>query len=111
MSHHITFSVGVRKVGSVSFSSFTLRAQEKAYGIDFVDCLTYGPEEYIDMELWYRPDWDRAVARVSMLKAKVDVCEDEHRRKYDGARVEAMARLIAYCAEPSRRPYAHVRFS
>ncbi len=106
--------------GHVHFSAFTLGRQKKIYGIDYADCITYGPEgaetEMVgapdsDDEVggWYTPDWDRAVLRVETLLAACLATTSEHRRTYDEDRLREYRELILKCASHPQREHCQVR--
>jgi hypothetical protein len=94
-------------LGTAYFSAFTERHQRLAYGIDYLDCLTYGPEGDEEMlghpdsdsiEGWFTPDWERALVRAEQLLEKSLVTENAHRREYDASRLPVFIELIRKCA-------------
>lgn len=119
MGREVHFYVGLREVGCIHFSGLTTLRQTHAYGMDYLDCLTYdeGGEEMVgspeldDGSGFYAPDWDRAVRRSERLLKAVQATDCPHRREYDTDRVSELVRLVAWCASPNRRPYARVRLT
>lgn len=109
----------IESFGYVHFSGFTMRFQQKVYGIDYADCITYGPEatpEDPESELvgdpntsgdtggWYTPDWDRAVVRVERLIAACESTDNAHRKEYDREGLLRYRELILQCANhPDRQ--------
>ena len=100
--------------GMAYFSAFTQRFQKASYGIDYTDCLTYGPEgeetemvgppEGDDYHGWFTPDWDRAIVRAEKLLAAWEATSDEHRKKYDRDKLPVFIDLIRHCAaHPDRK--------
>lgn len=104
--------------GYVHFSGFTLGRQQRVYGIDYADCITYGPEatpEDPESELvgdpnvsgtggWYTPDWDRAVTRIERLIAACEATNNAHRKEYDREPLQKYRELILKCANhPDRQ--------
>lgn len=105
-------------VGKAYFSSFTNDAQKKAYGIGWLDCLSYdlggeemwGPRDTSDgPEVWYQPDWPRALERVHELQQKIAAHESGHRREYDEQRFPAFVEAIERCAAAEVAANCYVR--
>jgi hypothetical protein len=105
-------------LGSAYFSGFTMRAQQAVYGVDWADCLTYGPEGETEVvgspdcdgfEGWYVPDWDRAVQRVDCLLAAWESTTNEHRKEYDSGKIHSFRDLIYLCAKHPQRDCCEVR--
>lgn len=119
MGREVHFYVGARRIGSVHFSLLSANGQTRAYGIDYLDCLTYdeygfemvGSPDRCDGSGYYVPNWDRAVERVTKLKKCIRSTNNKHRKLYDTPRVDYLAILIQLCSDPKRRPYARVRLT
>lgn len=116
----MTFYCGLRELGMVHFSEFTMRRQQMAYGIDWGDCLTYdsnGQECVGDPALEgdtggkYEPLWDRGLERARELLTKVKATQNPHRLEYDLSKVERLVELLERCATSPLRKYCRVRIS
>ena len=110
----------IEDFGRVHFSAFTQRSQAHVYGIDYCDCITYGPEgdkEQIgavdsnDIYGWYTPDWDRALVRIEKLMAAWEATTDLHRKEYDAQRLPQYRELIYRCAKHPDRQNCQVQIS
>jgi hypothetical protein len=111
----------VESMGMAYFSGFTANAQKKVYGVNYIDCLTWGPEgEETEMvgppdsegvHGWYTPDWDRALARVDRLVAAWEQTTNEHRKEYDNGKVHNLRDIIHRCAAHPQRQHIQVCFS
>lgn len=90
-------------IGMAYFSACTMSRQKAAYGIDYMDCLTYGdgmigPPEGDDYHGWFSPDWPQAVVKADRLFAAWEATDNEHRKEYDADKLGPFIELIRKCA-------------
>lgn len=106
--------------GNVHFSGVTAMCQKRVYGIDWTECITFGPEGEAEMigspdspgfEGWYTPDWDRAVSRVQKLVAAWEATDHEHRKGYDAQCLPKLRDLIHKCSNHPQRQFCQIRLS
>lgn len=120
MGLNVYFYCGLRQLGSVHFSEFTLRRQNNAYGLDWGDCITFdhNGQEYIgDPSIETGPDhpsgryaplWDRGLERARRLLSLVQASKSEHRKEYDLPKVGQLVILLEKCATSELREYCQV---
>jgi hypothetical protein len=117
MGREISFYCGVRTLGTVHFSSATMGQQNRVYGLDYADCLSYdtpqgemfGPPDSDEHEGPYSPDWDRSLARAKKLLALVEATDNEGRKQYDLPKIRELVTLLEQCATSPLREYCRVR--
>lgn len=120
MGLEVNFYCGLRRLGSVHFSEFTMRRQQAVYGLDWGDCITFdhngqecigdpavdnGPDDFSGK---YAPLWDRGLERARTLLGKVQTTECQHRKEYDLPKIEELVKLLEQCATSPQREYCRV---
>ena len=118
MGYEIRFYCGLRPLGETHFASMTLERQQRAYGVDWFDCLSYdvpgggeciGDPNSEELEGYFVPNWQRGLERARKLLKLTE--EHPLRSKYDVPKVQELIALMERCVSSTLLEYCRVRVS